>query len=189
MSENEIRIRDLSTEVSALKGELEQQAANHSRDMNDRLSTAESIAQEANLEFASQARGIHVMREKHLHEKQDLERKLSRTLLDQIKKRKGTFYDDVSAALKSTMAEEGVVRARQLQQQVEALEEQLLHAKGEQRTALEGQKQALVQLHAQEMEQATVLFHARLDQRLASLTEEHQAAMQKKDNASSLAHR
>ena len=73
LSENEIRIRDLQVEVQALKGELQQQAANHSRDLQDRVTSAERTAQEANLEFASQARGIHVMREKHLKEKKELE--------------------------------------------------------------------------------------------------------------------
>ena len=72
LSANERRIRELDAEVAALKGELEQQAANHSRDLRDQLSSAEKTAREANLEFASQARGIHVMREKFLKEKKNL---------------------------------------------------------------------------------------------------------------------
>ena len=96
LSEDEMKIRDLEVEVAALKGELEQQAANHSRDLREQLARAETTAQEANLEFASQARGIHQMRERHLQEKQDLEGKLKRGLLDQIKKRSGEFYTKVS---------------------------------------------------------------------------------------------
>ena len=195
LSENQIRIRDLQTQVQALKGELEQQAANHHRDMEDRVSTASKKAQEANLEFASQARNIHKQRERHLKEKQTLESKLSRSLLDQIKKRSGKFYDDVSRALAATMAEEGVVKARELQQQLAVLEEQLNAAQGElnaaqgeHRLALDQQKKLLESQAKEERAAQRLLFDERLDARVASLTEEHNAMLRQRHNEGSTKH-
>lgn len=188
LSENELRIRDLETEVAALKGELEQQAANNSRDLREQLSTAERTAQEANLEFASQARNIHVMREKHLKEKKELEGKLSRSLLDQIKKRSGAFYDDVSAALQSTMADEAAVRARELSQQLEDIELQLQTATEEHRRVLEAQKTALLAKHQTEMDAARGQFDRRMESRLAQLAENHDAEMRRHDLEASKQH-
>jgi len=188
LSENQIRIRDLQTQVQALKGELEQQAANHHRDMEDRVSNASKKAQEANLEFASQARNIHKQRERHLKEKQMLESKLSRSLSDQIKKRSGKFYDDVSRALAATMAEEGVVKARELQQQLAVLEEQLNAAQGEHRVALEQQKKLLERQAKEERAAQRLLFDERLDARVASLTEEHNAMLRQRHNEGSTKH-
>ena len=188
LSENELRIRDLETEVAALKGELEQQAANNSREHREQMSQAEKTAQEANLEFASQARNIHVTREKHLKEKKDLEGKLSRSLLDQIKKRSGKFYDDVSAALQATMADEAAIRARELEKELEEIELKLQTASEEHRRSLEAQKTALLAKHSTEMDAARNQYDRRLEARLAQLAENHDAEMRRHDLEASKQH-
>ena len=188
LSSDERRIRELDAEVAALKGELEQQASNHSRDLVENMGKAERVAQEANLEFASQARGIHVMREKHLKEKKEVERNMSRTLLDQIKKRKGKFYDDVSAALKSTMEDEAVQRLRELEQELKNLENQLQSAKGQHRHELEQAKEAAMHKHQLELQAAESAFDARLDARLAQLTTKHEEDTRRKNNETSKQH-
>ena len=177
LSKDELRIRDLETEVAALKGELEQQAANHSRDLRDQLARAETTAQEANLEFASQARGIHQMRERHLREKQDLEGKLKRGLLDQIKKRSGEFYTKVSKALKATMAEEEAIRARELEAQLHSLEEAMKAADENEKAKLDSQRTSLLADFEIQKAAAHDAFEKRLDQRCSELQSKHEAEM------------
>ena len=97
----EKEIKDLETQVSALKAELNQQAANHHRELDERLEAAKKTAEEANLEFASQARGINQMRERHLKEKQSLEESTWLRLFDDIR-HKRDFYQQVTQKLRDT---------------------------------------------------------------------------------------
>jgi hypothetical protein len=173
LSAEERMIRELEAEVSALKGELEQQASNHSRDQRDMIARAEMTAQEANLEFASQARAIHQSRERHLKEKKDLEGKLTRALLDQIKKRSGEFYVKVSKALKATMADEAVVRERELEQQLAELEDTMRGADADHAREKEAQRAALRADFELEQAAARDAFQQRLDGRCAELQAKH----------------
>jgi hypothetical protein len=128
------------------------------------------------------------MREKFLKEKKNLESKLSRTLLDQIKKRQGKFYDDVSTALKATMQEEATIRARELQEKLDSLKQQLVAADGERRRALEEQREAALRKQQTELEAAEVSFEVRLETRLAQLTRQHDEAARRRDNEVSRQH-
>lgn len=179
MTTDQRKIKELEVEVAALKAELTTQAANHHRELEERLEQAQKSAQEANLEFASQARGIHKMREQHLREKQSLEESIRLRLFDDIRHKRGQFYSDVTRTLRETLEQELVEREKKLENDIIELEQRMKGADAETRRAMEKERREMraqfEEAKATELAQLQDRLEAKARQLTSQLTREHES--------------